>query len=167
MKYIVEVMGRRREVVIEEGRIRVDGVEHMAELVGAPDSLRRAIMLDGVRIPVVAEPAGRGKWMVHARGERWEVEVVDERTERARRTASHAVVHAIAPVLKAPMPGLVARVLVDPGQAVVEGASLVVLEAMKMENELKAAGPGVVNQVLVKPGQTVERGQALIQFRLT
>ena len=51
------------------------------------------------------------------------------------------------------MPGLVVRVQVEPGEQVAAGAGLVVLEAMKMENELRAAGAGVVKAVRVAPGR--------------
>jgi pyruvate carboxylase subunit B len=63
------------------------------------------------------------------------------------------------------MPGLVVRLLVRPGQTVRTGEGLVVLEAMKMENELKAAGPGVVDRIEVAAGQVVEKGTPLVVFR--
>jgi pyruvate carboxylase subunit B len=62
------------------------------------------------------------------------------------------------------MPGLVLRVQVAPGQAVAAGSGLVVLEAMKMENELKAVGPAMVKAVWVQPGEAVEKGQVLLEF---
>jgi biotin carboxyl carrier protein len=51
-----------------------------------------------------------------------------------------------------------------PGDTVTAGAGLIVLEAMKMENELKAAAPGVVKSVRVAPGEAVEKGQVLVEF---
>jgi biotin carboxyl carrier protein len=62
------------------------------------------------------------------------------------------------------MPGLVLRVQVEPGQRVAEGGGLVVLEAMKMENELKSPATGVVKAVRVSPGEAVEKGQVLVEF---
>ncbi len=62
------------------------------------------------------------------------------------------------------MPGLVVRVLVAEGQAVAAGQGLLVLEAMKMENELRASGPATVARVGVQPGQAVEKGQVLVEF---
>jgi biotin carboxyl carrier protein len=62
------------------------------------------------------------------------------------------------------MPGLVLAVLVEPGQSVAAGQSLVVLEAMKMQNDLKALGPGVVEQVAAQAGRTVEKGEVLVAF---
>jgi len=69
-----------------------------------------------------------------------------------------------AATLKAPMPGLVVRIQVEPGQTVAPGGALLVLEAMKMENELRAAAGGLVRAVLVGPGQAVEKGQALVEL---
>ncbi len=66
--------------------------------------------------------------------------------------------------LRAPMPGLVLRVLVEPGAAVQKGDSLVVLEAMKMENVLKASAPGMVKAVAVQEKTAVEKGAVLVEW---
>ena len=66
--------------------------------------------------------------------------------------------------LKAPMPGLVVSVAVEEGALVKKGDTLVVLEAMKMENSLKAAGDATVKKILVQKGVTVEKNQVLIQL---
>ena len=65
--------------------------------------------------------------------------------------------------VKAPIPGLIARVLVAPGQAVETGEPLLVLEAMKMENEVRAPRGGTVQAVKVKPGQTVTLGEVMVE----
>jgi pyruvate carboxylase subunit B len=62
------------------------------------------------------------------------------------------------------MPGLVVRVAATAGQAVAAGQGLIVLEAMKMENELRAPAAGRVTSVRVSEGQAVEKGQVLIEF---
>ena len=66
--------------------------------------------------------------------------------------------------VKAPMPGLVLRALVEEGAAVKKGDSLLVLEAMKMENVIKSPVDAVVAKIPVKQGQAVEKNQVLIQF---
>lgn len=66
--------------------------------------------------------------------------------------------------LKAPMPGLVTRILVAEGQAVSKGTPLLALEAMKMENVIKASAEGTVSAILVKQGDAVEKNQILIRF---
>ena len=63
--------------------------------------------------------------------------------------------------LTAPMPGKVVRVLAQPGERVIERQPVVVIEAMKMENELRAVRDGVVSQMLVQAGQSVEAGALL------
>jgi biotin carboxyl carrier protein len=65
-------------------------------------------------------------------------------------------------VIKALMPGRVVRVLVAKGDTVRKGAGLVILEAMKMENEIVAQTDGVVDELFVEPGQTVEAGADLV-----
>ncbi|MEZ4919349.1 MAG: biotin/lipoyl-containing protein [Saprospiraceae bacterium] len=66
--------------------------------------------------------------------------------------------------LKAPMPGLVLDVLVEVGQEVSKGDSLLILEAMKMENVLKSPGEGKVKSIQVNKGQAVEKGSVLLDF---
>jgi pyruvate carboxylase subunit B len=65
------------------------------------------------------------------------------------------------------MPGLVVRVLVDTGQQVAAGTGLVVLEAMKMENELKAPAAGTVSLIRAEAGAAVEKGQVLVEIHAT
>ncbi len=67
-----------------------------------------------------------------------------------------------AGVVKALMPGRIVRLLVEPGADVRKGAGLLVLEAMKMENEIQSPADGVVDQIFVKPGDTVEGGADLV-----
>ncbi len=66
--------------------------------------------------------------------------------------------------LKAPMPGLVIDVEVAPGQSVVAGDNLLILEAMKMENIIKATSDAVVKEVMVSASDSVEKNQVLITF---
>jgi biotin carboxyl carrier protein len=66
--------------------------------------------------------------------------------------------------IKAPMPGLIIDLKVKPGDAVQQGETLLVLEAMKMENIIKSPGPGTVKTVKVQKGQSVEKNQVLIEF---
>ena len=168
MRYLVEVRGTTYEVRVEGNRVWVDGVEHRAELCFPGASPGRVLMVDGRSTSLAVEAgAGRGAWVVYAEGERVEVEVKDERIERTRRIASRGLAAAagVGAALKAPMPGLVVRICVEPGQEVAAGTSLVVLEAMKMENELKAPGSGVVDRIQVRVGQKVEKGEVLVGFK--
>jgi pyruvate carboxylase subunit B len=162
MKYFVRIAERTVEVEVRGDRVVVDGREQSAELRAVAGTPVRNLLAGGVSWIVPMEPLGRGEWLIQRRGDRFEVEVVDERTQHIRTLVGGGKTHAGPQVLKAPMPGLVARVLVSPGAAFAAGDGLVVLEAMKMENELKAVGTGTVDQVLVSPGQAVEKGAILV-----
>lgn len=164
MKYQVRVGDRSYDVEVDGGQVTVGGVAHQAELQSVPGTPLRLLRLDGASSALVAEPGSLGVWTLESRGERFEVEVLDERTAHIRSLVGVGTAAPGPTTLKAPMPGLVVRVQVETGQAVTAGQALVVLEAMKMENELKAVGPGVVAEVAIQAGQAVERGQVLIRF---
>lgn len=66
--------------------------------------------------------------------------------------------------IKAPMPGLVIRILVEDGQAISKGDSLLVLEAMKMENIIKAPADGVIKQIRIKASDKVEKNEVMISL---
>ncbi len=66
--------------------------------------------------------------------------------------------------VKAPMPGMILKVLVSPGQQIEKGDGLIILEAMKMENVLKAGGPAIVKSIRVEERTAVEKGAVLIDL---
>jgi pyruvate carboxylase subunit B len=153
-------------VDVAAGRVTVDGVPSEAHLAAVPGTPFYHLFQDGESWTVAAQPLdareGGACWALGIAGERVVVQVVDERTHQIRETAGRAPARAQAGIVTAPMPGLVVRVAVAPGQMVESGTALVVLEAMKMENELRATGPAVVVTVHVAAGQTVERGAPLV-----
>ena len=162
MRYFVTVGDRTVEVELDGERVVIDGVTsvvHREPVAGTP---LEQVLIDGRSFMVSLEPNGLGRWVAGARGGRYDLTVVDERTHHVQQLVG-AGTAVSGQSLKAPMPGLVVRVLVAEGDQVVAGQGLVVLEAMKMENELKAAGPGVVRTVRVAPGATVEKGQLLLE----
>lgn len=162
MKYLVSVNGRTIEVTVDGDHVELEGRRIRAELRAVPGTpLRQLILPEGATV-LVMEPGAAGQWQVQDRGDRFDVEALDERTRHIRSLVGAGKSHAGGGVLKAPMPGMVVRLLVEPGQAVAAGQGIVVLEAMKMENELKAAGPGVVERIEVTVGQAVEKGAVLV-----
>ena len=164
MKYAVLIEGQVIEVEVDGERVTIAGEAHTASLGLIPGTPLRQLLLDGRPTTLAIEGLGRGRWALAPGGERWEVEVLDERARHIRSLTRHGNARRVVPVLKAPMPGLVLRVDVSPGQRVAAGAGLVVLEAMKMENELKAPAAVVVKAVRVQPGAAVEKGQVLLEF---
>ena len=107
----------------------------------------------------VTPTAVAGEMLVTLGGRLAVVTVNGRRARRAADTARHA--HGEQPVV-APMPGRVVRVLVAPGDHVTARQSVVVVEAMKMENELRAPKGGRVKDVSVSPGTSVEAGRVLV-----
>ncbi len=165
MRYFVTIGERTFEVLLDADGVRVDGAAVDAELRALPGTPLHHLLIDGVSYPLHAAPgASAGTWVVHADGSRLEAEVVDERTRAIRAlTSANAGPRGPRPV-RAPMPGLVVRVLVQAGEHVAAGQGVAIVEAMKMENELKADAPGVVSRVTVQPGQAVEKGTVMIEF---
>ena len=108
------------------------------------------------------------KYKVTLNGRTYEVEVeagkamlVDEYEAYAPAPAAPAAL-AAGEVVKAPMPGVVLKVQVQQGQAVKAGQVLIILEAMKMENEIVAPKDGTVAQIVAAKGATVESGAPLV-----
>ena len=162
MKYFVTLGEREIEVVVDGEQVTVGGksVEvHRTSIAGTP---LHQVMIDGRPLLVPLERLGPGRWSVTAWGERRDGSVLDERAKQIEGLVRRAEPASKGGVVRAPMPGLVLRIPVSVGQAVASGQGVVVLEAMKMENEIKAAAPGVIVGIHVQPGQAVEKGQILL-----
>ncbi len=166
MRYFVTIEDRTLEVELTPEGPRIDGRPVQAELVAVPGTPLRHLLLDGRSWPLVARPgAGKGAWEVLLDGEHFQVDVVDERTRAIRAMTARSAEGSGPRPVRAPMPGLVSRVQVAPGDAVAPGQGVVIIEAMKMENELKAETAGVVARVLVSAGEAVEKGAVLVEFK--
>src|SRR3989442_4472303 len=162
MKYFVRIGAETVEVEVEGTRVVVGGYAIEADLVAVPGTPLYHLLLGGQSWTVAAQAleGGVGRWALGVVGERVEIEVVDERTRQIQTLTGGRVAAPPTGTIRAPMPGLVVRVAVEPGQQVDAGAGLVVVEAMKMENELRAPGAGVVAAGHVAPGQVGRRGGA-------
>jgi biotin carboxyl carrier protein len=93
-----------------------------------------------------------------------EVQVKDRFDLLLEKMGMSSVATAKVNDLKAPMPGLIVGIMVNPGDTVNKGDSLLILEAMKMENLLKATGEGTIKAIRINKGDRVEKGQILIEF---
>ena len=166
MKYIVQVNDHRKTVSIEPEGVRYeDKAAVRAELSDIEGSPVRMVKLGTHVYRVVAEKRqGKGRYTLWVDGYRFETEALDERT-RSIRDLSAAIAGPVGPApIVAPMPGLIVRVNVSVGDRIEAGQGLVVMEAMKMENELRATAPGTVRSVNVTPGTAVEKGALLVEL---
>ncbi len=165
MKYIVDIGGERLEVELDGETARIGGNArpvHLADIEGTPVYL--VGIGDRVHRVAARRHAERGRYTLRFDGWRFEAEALDERTRAIRDLTAAQATHAGPQPVTAPMPGLIVRVHVKPGESVTQGQGVVSMEAMKMENELRAATSGTVKAVLVKPGQAVEKGAVLLEL---
>lgn len=164
MKYHVTIGDRDLEVTIDGEHVQVDGRPVRARLEPVTGTPQVRLHLDG-RVETLAI-AGRGDdgWRLVDRGAVRDVSAIDERTAHIRSLAALGRGTQHGGVVKAPMPGMVLRILVAEGDRVSAGQGLVVLEAMKMENELKAPAAGRVSRIAVTQGGAVDKGAVLVEL---
>lgn len=165
MKYIVDVNGERVTVELDGGQASVAGQRLDVGLTTVEGTPVRLVRIgEQVHRVVARRGATRGAWVLDIGGMRMEVDALDERMRTIRDlTAAAATAAGPAPLL-APMPGLVVRVNVAVGDTVSAGQGLVVVEAMKMENELRAVSIGIVVAVHATAGTAVEKGAVLVEL---
>lgn len=163
MKYQVRIGEESFEIEIRGPDISVNGSPVSAVLVPIPQTPVSRLLLAG-RTHTFALTRLADGYRVQAAGSVWSAEIADERTRTLRELAGESHRRHGAGIIRAPMPGLVLRIEVAEGQSVQAGAGLVVLEAMKMENEIRVPVDGVIRKILVKPGQAVEKGAHLIEL---
>jgi biotin carboxyl carrier protein len=164
VKYVVQLNEDRKSVTIDADGLRYEAEAPVhAELSDIEGSPVRMVMIGTHVYRVVAQKRqGRGRYTLWVDGYRFETEALDERT-RAIRDLSAASAGPVGPApILAPMPGMIVRVSVKVGDTVEAGQGVVVMEAMKMENELRATAAGTVRSVEVAAGTAVEKGALLV-----
>lgn len=168
MTFEIDINGRTRTVSIERGspgqyRVTVDGTHHDLDAVRVGVH-GLSMLLDGehgISREVQVTPAtARGELLITLNGRTVAATVNGRRTGRVG-VDGGAGPHGEQPVL-APMPGRVVRVLVAVGDEVAVRQGVIVVEAMKMENELRSPKAGRVKEVSVTPGTSVEAGRVLL-----
>jgi biotin carboxyl carrier protein len=166
MRYFAVIGDREYEVELREasdGRLSLvmDGTEHLLDLRSVSGTTLYSAILDNRSLEVVVEAGTEGITLL-VEGRPYQVRVLSEMEHRLVGVGRGlGTVHGEVAV-KAPMPGLVLDVSVVPGQPVEPGQRLVILEAMKMENELRAPRAGSVKSVHVAKGDKVEQGRILV-----
>jgi pyruvate carboxylase subunit B len=165
MKYFVRVNDDEHEVLLDAAGVHIDGDDVAAQVMPVDGTPVRMVTIgDEVHRVVVRPGATRGAYTLWLDGWRFEVEALDERTKAIRDLSGASAGPAGPAPLKAPMPGLIVRVNVQVGDQVQAGQGIVVMEAMKMENELRATAAGKVKSILASPGTAVEKGALLVEL---
>lgn len=161
MKYYARISNSEYEIDITDGEIRLNGEPVAVDLVrsGVPELY--SVLFGGHSYEILVA-ADRFNYSVNVRGDHFQVQVEDERVRRLNRGRKLPSLPEGELAVTAPIPGLIVKVLANVGDAVEEGQPLVILEAMKMENELRSMRGGVVKAVAVNAGQRVEQNAVLM-----
>ncbi|MFT4761783.1 MAG: biotin carboxyl carrier protein [Paraglaciecola sp.] len=115
-------------------------------------------------ISVIQTDFDNKKLTLEINGNPYEINIEDEYDQLVKKMGLSTGGAQKLKNIKAPMPGLILDILVEPGQAIEKGDQLLILEAMKMENVLKAEGEGVVKSIEVVKGAAVDKGQVMIEM---
>jgi biotin carboxyl carrier protein len=162
MKYYATIDDQTFEIEInQQGKLYIDGECEAVNFQSIGGSSVYSLLLGNVSYEALVE-ARDDCYEVLLQGTLYRIRVQDERMRRLARAARGFAPPSGEIAIRAPMPGTITAVPVSVGQAIAEGEVLVILESMKMENELKAPRAGVVSQVRVQDGQNVEQNEPLV-----
>jgi len=161
VKYYARIGSTEYEIEVDRDKVTVNGKEVTVDLSkgGAPELY--SVLFGGRSYEMLVHP-DRSDYTITFRSDQFQVQVEDERTRRLNTgRKAPALPHGELPV-RAPIPGLVVSVLVKIGDEIADGQPLIILEAMKMENEIRSLRAGTVRNVIVAQGQRVEQNEILL-----
>ncbi len=161
MKYFARIGANEYEVEITQDEILLEGEPISVNLEQSGMTELYSMLFDGASHELLIE-SERFNYNVTLYGDQFAVQIEDERSRRLNAGRQAPADQSGGASVNAPIPGLVVKVLVEEGAEVTEGQSLVILEAMKMENEIRSLRDGVVTKINVTPGQRVEQNAPLI-----
>ncbi|MGB8648269.1 MAG: biotin/lipoyl-containing protein [Anaerolineae bacterium] len=166
MKYTATIGERAYEIEVGvDNAIRVNGEPHSIDFRGIDGGTLYSLLMDNRSFEVLVERCGSDQFRVSIGDEQLMVAVEDERMRKIGKGLGKVAQTGGDILIKAPMPGLVKGIPVEVWQEVKAGQGVLILEAMKMENELRAPRAGAVSDIKVKPGDKVEQGQLLVVIK--
>lgn len=153
------------DVSEDQGRFLVNGKSFNPDIV-LLDEGRYHVLFHGrsYRVELIKSDPGSKRGQLSVNGRIYRFSAIDPYDDLLEQLGMGRKAAHIINDLKAPMPGLVLKILVQPGDVIKKGDNLLVLEAMKMENIIKASGDAVIKEIPVAPGESVEKNQLLIRF---
>ena len=164
MKYITNIDGKEFTVeILDEKHIRINDKILDVDFESVSGQPVYSLIIGGKSYEAYVSPDDE-RWQVLLRGRLYQAEVEDEREKRLHAAGGGGATESGEFHLKAPMPGLVVAVLVEENQGVKKGQVLLILESMKMQNELKAPRDGTISRIKVKPSESVEQKQTLLSI---
>ena len=164
---MIKVSGRDKEYTIGQanGKSTIDDKEIELDIIENSKGSFHAIRENkSYSIEVVNADFNKKEFEIRVNQQIYVLSAKDQFDELLEKLGMDTLSSGAVEDLYAPMPGLVLEILVKPGEEVKKGDSLLVLEAMKMENNIKSPADGVVKSIEIEKGQAVEKGQDLIIF---
>jgi len=167
MDYLVKIKDKTYTVSIDPSghppKIKIDGKDVNSSFSTRADNSHILLLMDNrsYDVEVVKQ---NGNFNVFLYGREYSLYAEDERLAKIREVAGMDLGGDSKKELAAPMPGLVTKVLKGPGDQVAKEESILIVEAMKMENELKSQVDGIIKEVKVKEGQSVDKNELLVVF---
>jgi len=162
MRYFSTIGDQEFEIeIVDENQLILNGENQTIDFNDISGQPIISLLVEGHSHEAFVYPA-EDVWHVYLRGRLYTVRVEDEREKMFRDSTGEGVGARSEFHLKAPMPGLVIDVQVEEGQVVDVGDVLVVLESMKMQNELKSPQAGNIARLRVTPGDSVEQNETML-----
>ena len=162
VRYIASIDGQKYEIEIEyEDLVLVQGRRHSIDFRSIAHQPLYSLLIDGHSYEALAQ-INNGEIEIHLQGQQYLVKIEDERQHRLRERTESPLTIVGEFHLKSPMPGLIIEVCIAEGQKIQPGERLIVLESMKMQNEIRAPQEGSVKNIRVAVGDRVEQYQILL-----
>jgi pyruvate carboxylase subunit B len=162
MKYVTIINNQQFEVEIEkDGTVKINGEARAVDFLSLGPALY-SVITDTKSVEVVIEEE-KGKYEIQMGGRLYEGMVLDERAMLMAQRRGGLTISSGE--MRSPMPGLIVAVRAAEGDRVEAGQTVVILESMKMQNELKATVNGIISSVHVHAGQTVEKDTVLVNIQ--
>ncbi|MCK5645404.1 MAG: biotin/lipoyl-binding protein [Anaerolineales bacterium] len=162
MKYVTSTGDESFEIEINgENDLLVNGQRMLIDFRSVVGQSVYSLIVNGKSYEALVQPTEEGlEVLLH--GQLFQVSIEDERQRRLRQSTGSTTVRRGEFHLKAPMPGLIVTVHVREGQEVKTGDRMIVLESMKMQNEISSPTDGTVRTLRIKPGDNVDQNQVLL-----
>ncbi len=164
--YQVNVNDHSYEISFEEGTdsVFINGEKKSLNIIKEREPDLYSLLLDGKSELMCIEDGNPGGFRVHSGGYDFSLEVVSSREAYLKKFIQASDAGTGESQVKAPMPGLIVKNLVSEGDEVCKDQGVVIMEAMKMENEIKSPKCGKVSKINVKPGEAVDKGAILFEI---
>jgi biotin carboxyl carrier protein len=163
LEFNIENKSHKLQLEFRDGqyRISLDEREYAVDSTAISNNCL-SLLVNGKAITVYLAEAN-GKKYISIAGEQFLIE--EAQSEASAASGADATAVDEAPVAASPMPGKVVKILVSLGDKVEQGQGLVIVEAMKMENEIKSPVKGIVDKVNFKPGDLVDAAQPILEMK--